>query len=240
MFQGMLEFLTDPANWSGAEGIGNRILQHLWYTGLALLIAILIALPVGLLIGHTRRGAFLAINIGNAARALPTLGLLMLIVLLMGRIGFIPVLIALVVLGIPPILTSTYAGISGVDGATIDAARGMGMTESEILRKVEIPIALPLIISGVRTATLHIVSTATIAAYVALGGLGRYVVDGLGLRDFPQMLTGAVLVALLVIILDLLFALLARVVVSDGLTGRVRKSQQVTTQTQTTPEPAGT
>ena len=130
MFQGMLDFLTDPANWSGAEGIGNRILQHLWYTGLALLIAALIALPVGLLIGHTRRGAFLAINTGNAARALPTLGLLMLIVLLMGRIGFLPVLIALVVLGIPPILTSTYAGISGVDGATIDAARGMGMTET--------------------------------------------------------------------------------------------------------------
>jgi osmoprotectant transport system permease protein len=238
MFEGMLDFLTDPANWSGAEGIGNRILQHLWYTVLALAIATAIALPVGLLIGHTRRGAFLAINIGNAARALPTLGLLMLIVLLMGRIGFLPVLIALVVLGIPPILTSTYAGISGVDPATVDAARGMGMTEGEVLRKVEIPVALPLIISGVRAATLYIVSTATIAAYVALGGLGRYVVDGLALRDFPQMLTGAVLVALLVIVLDLLFALLARLTVSDGLTGRVRTGRRTTTQT-TTPAEAG-
>lgn len=234
MIQGMLDFLTDPANWSGAEGIGNRILQHVWYTFLALGVAAVIALPVGLLIGHTRRGAFLAINLGNAARALPTLGLLTLIVLLMGRIGFTPVLVALVVLGIPPILTSTYAGVSGVDPATVDAARGMGMTGGEILRKVEIPIALPLIISGLRSATLQIVSTATIAAIVALGGLGRYVVDGLSLRDFPQMLTGAVLVALLAILLDVLFALAAWFTVSDGLTGRVSKSL-----TQTTPAEAG-
>ncbi|WP_328990103.1 ABC transporter permease [Kribbella sp. NBC_01245] len=234
MIQGMLDFLTDPANWSGAEGIGNRIVQHVWYTFLSLGMAAVIALPVGLLIGHTRRGAFLAINLGNAARALPTLGLLTLIVLLMGRIGFTPVLVALVVLGIPPILTSTYAGVSGVDPATVDAARGMGMTGGEILRKVEIPIALPLIISGLRSATLQIVSTATIAAIVALGGLGRYVVDGLSLRDFPQMLSGAVLVALLAIALDLLFALAARFTISDGLTGRVTKST-----IQTTPAEAG-
>jgi osmoprotectant transport system permease protein len=230
----MFQFLTDPVNWSGAEGIGNRILQHLGYTFLALAIAAVIAFPIGLLIGHTRRGAFLAINLGNAARALPTLGVLTLVVLLTG-IGVLPVLIALVVLGIPPILTSTYAGVSGVDAATIDAARGMGMSEGEILRKVEIPIAMPLIISGLRSATLQIVSTATIAAYVALGGLGRYVVDGLGLQDFPQMLAGAVLVALLAIVLDLAFALAARLLVSDGLTGRVRKNL-----TQTTPAPAGT
>ena len=151
---------TGPA----PEGIGNRILQHLWYTFAALGIAAVIALPVGLRIGHTRRGAFLAINLGNAARALPSLGLLMLAVLLTDRIGFLPVLIALVVLGIPPILASTYAGVSGVDPATIDAARGMGMTGREILTKVEIPIAMPLIISGLRGATLQIVSTATIAA----------------------------------------------------------------------------
>ncbi len=163
----------------------------------------MIALPIGLRIGHTRRGAFLAINLGNAARALPSLGLLMIAVLLTDDIGFLPVLIALVALGIPPILASTYAGVSGVDPATIDAARGMGMTGREILTKVEIPIALPLIISGLRSATLQIVSTATIAALVSLGGLGRYVVDGLKLRDFPQMFTGALLVALLAIVLDL-------------------------------------
>ncbi|MEU4606794.1 ABC transporter permease [Kribbella sp. NPDC023972] len=213
----MWEYLTDSYNWSGPEGIWSRILEHIWYTFAALGLSTLIALPVGLRIGHTRRGAFLAINLGNAARALPSLGLLMLAVLLTDQIGFLPVLIALVALGIPPILASTYAGLSGVDPATIDAARGMGMTGREILTKVEIPIAMPLIISGLRGATLQIVSTATIAALVSLGGLGRYVVDGLKLRDFPQMFTGALLVALLAILLDVLFALLGRVAVSDGL-----------------------
>jgi osmoprotectant transport system permease protein len=213
----MWQYLTDSFNWSGPEGITARILQHIWYTVAALGLATAIALPVGLWIGHTRRGAFLAINMGNAARALPSLGLLMLAVLITNQIGFLPVLIALVALGIPPILTSTYAGLSGVDPATIDAARGMGMTGREILTKVEIPIALPLIISGLRGATLQIVSTATIAALVSLGGLGRYVVDGLKLRDFPQMFSGALLVALLAIALDLLFALVGRLTVSKGL-----------------------
>ena len=213
----MWQYLTDSFNWSGPEGITARILQHIWYTVAALALAAVIALPIGLRIGHTRRGAFLAINLGNAARALPSLGLLMLAVLLTDQIGFLPVLIALVALGIPPILTSTYAGLSGVDPATIDAARGMGMTGREILTKVEIPIALPLIISGLRSATLQIVSTATIAALVSLGGLGRYVVDGLKLRDFPQMFSGALLVALLAIALDLLFALAGRITVSKGL-----------------------
>ena len=213
----MWEYLTDSFNWSGPEGIWARIIEHIWYTFAALGISAAIALPVGLRIGHTRRWAFLAINLGNAARALPSLGLLMLAVLLTDQIGFLPVLIALVALGIPPILASTYAGLSGVDPATIDAARGMGMTGREILTKVEIPIAMPLIISGLRGATLQIVSTATIAALVSLGGLGRYVVDGLKLRDFPQMFTGALLVALLAILLDAIFALIGRITVSAGL-----------------------
>lgn len=221
----MWEYLFDSANWSGTEGIWARILQHLWYTAVALVISVAIALPIGLRIGHTRRGAFLAINTGNAARALPSLGLLMLAVLITDQIGFLPVLIALVALGVPPILTSTYAGVSGADPAAIDAARGMGMTGSEVLRKVEIPIAMPLIISGIRAATLQIVSTATIAALVSLGGLGRYVVDGLKLREFPQMFAGAFLVAVLAVLLDLGFALLTRFVVSDGLTGRVRRTR---------------
>ncbi|WP_328524509.1 ABC transporter permease [Kribbella sp. NBC_00359] len=216
----MWQYLTDSYNWSGNEGIWARIVQHLWYTFAALGLSAVIALPIGLWIGHTRRGAFLAINLGNAARALPSLGLLMIAVLLTNQIGFLPVLIALVALGIPPILASTYAGLSGVDPATIDAARGMGMTGREILTKVEIPIALPLIISGLRSATLQIVSTATIAALVSLGGLGRYVVDGLKLRDFPQMFTGALLVALLAIGLDAIFAAIARLTVSEGLKAR--------------------
>ena len=213
----MWQYLTDSYNWSGNEGIWARIVQHVWYTFAALGLAAVVALPIGLRIGHTRRGAFLAINLGNAARALPSLGLLMIAVLLTDQIGFLPVLIALFALGVPPILASTYAGVSGVDPATIDAARGMGMTGREILTKVEIPIALPLIISGLRSATLQIVSTATIAALVSLGGLGRYVVDGLKLRDFPQMFTGALLVALLAIVLDAVFALIGRITVSQGL-----------------------
>jgi osmoprotectant transport system permease protein len=213
----MWEYLSDSFNWAGPEGIWARIVEHIWYTFAALGLSAAIALPVGLRIGHTRRGAFLAINLGNAARALPSLGLLMLAVLLTDQIGFLPVLIALVALGVPPILASTYAGLSGVDPATIDAARGMGMTGREILTKVEIPIAMPLIISGLRAATLQIVSTATIAALVSLGGLGRYVVDGLKLRDFPQMFTGALLVALLAILLDVAFAVVGRAVVSAGI-----------------------
>jgi osmoprotectant transport system permease protein len=237
----MWEYLFDPANWSGPEGIWSRIVEHLWYTGVALGLSVLIALPVGLRIGHTRRGTFLAINTGNAARALPSLGLLMLAVLITDQIGFLPVLIALVALGIPPILTSTYAGVSGADPAAIDAARGMGMTGGEVLRKVEIPIAMPLIISGVRAATLQIVSTATIAALVSLGGLGRYVVDGLKLREFPQMFAGAFLVALLAVVLDLGFALLTRFVVSDGLTGRDRRrTTKSVSEQDTSPATAGT
>ena len=216
----MWQYLTDSYNWSGNEGIWARIVEHVWYTFAALGLAAVVALPIGLRIGHTRRGAFLAINLGNAARALPSLGLLMIAVLLTNQIGFLPVLIALVALGIPPILASTYAGLSGVDPATIDAARGMGMTGREILTKVEIPIAMPLIISGLRGATLQIVSTATIAALVSLGGLGRYVVAGLKLRDFPHMFTGARLVALVAIGLDAIFAAIARLTVSEGLKAR--------------------
>lgn len=221
VFAQLIDFFADPANWTGARGIPARIGEHVWYTLLALGIATAVALPVGLVIGHTGKGAFLAINIGNAARSFPSLGLLMLLVLAMGA-GLIPALLALVVLGIPPIITATYAGVRGVEAATVDAARGMGMTEARIATHVELPIALPLIISGMRSATLQIVSTATIAAYVALGGLGRFVVDGFAVRDFGEMLTGAVLVALLAIGMDGFLVLLQRIVVSKGLTGRVR------------------
>lgn len=219
VFAQLFEFLADPLNWSGERSIPTRIIEHLWYTALSLAIAAAIALPVGLLIGHTGRGAFFAINIGNAARSFPSLGVLTLLVLLAG-LGITPVLVALVALGVPPIIASTYAGVRGVDPATIDAARGMGMTERGIVSRVELPIAFPLILSGLRSAALQIVATATIAAFVALGGLGRYVIDGLAVRDFAEMLAGAVLVALLAIVIDILFAVIGRLVVSDGLTGR--------------------
>jgi len=233
IFVELVSFLGDPEHWSGPRGIPARLVEHLLYTSVTLLIAFLIAFPVGLLIGHTGRGAFIAINVGNAARSLPTFGVLTLVVLIVG-IGLTPVLVALVILGIPPILTATYAGIQSVESATIDAARGMGMSEREILTKVEAPIALPIILSGVRSATLQIVATATIAAYVALGGLGRFLIDGLGVRDYAEMAAGATLVALLAIVLDIAFAVLARVVVSRGLTGAATGAKTVELSIETT------
>jgi osmoprotectant transport system permease protein len=210
------EWLVDSANWSGPDGIPVRLGQHLWYSGLALLLATLIALPLGLLIGHTGRGAFLAVNSANAARALPTLGLLVLVVLVLG-IGLVPVLVALVALAVPPILVNTYEGIRGVDADLKDAAKGMGMTGRQVLLRVEAPVALPLILLGMRTAAIHIVSTATIAAITSLGGLGRFIIDGLARRDYETVVGGAFLVVLLAIATQALFALVLRVVVSPGL-----------------------
>lgn len=219
-----LSFLLDGANWApgNSDGFPSRILEHVMYTGIAVVIAFVIAFPLGVLIGHTGRAAFLAINAGNAGRALPTLGVLMLVVALAGT-GLVPATVALVVLAIPPILTSTYAGVSAVDPATVDASHGVGMTRLQVAMQVEVPDALPIIFGGIRNATLQVVSTATIAAYVGLGGLGRYLFDGLALRDYPRVVAGAVLVALLAVALDLTLAALQRALVSPGIDGRAER-----------------
>jgi osmoprotectant transport system permease protein len=209
-------WLFDPANWTGSGGIPARLVEHLGYVALAMIIALVIALPVGAWVGHTGRGGFLVVGSANALRALPTLGVLILLVTPFG-LSIIGPLIALVVLAIPPLLAGTYAGLRNVDPAVVDAARGMGMRGSEVLWRVELPNALPLIIGGVRSAVLQVISTATIAAYVGLGGLGRYIFDGLAQRDFPQMIGGSLLVALLAIVVDLLLAALQKIVVSPGL-----------------------
>jgi osmoprotectant transport system permease protein len=216
---GFAAFVSDPESWTGQGGLLSRIWEHTGYTVLALALATLLALPLGLLIGHTNRGSYLAINLANGARALPTLGLLVLIALATS-IGVGPVMVALVVLGIPPILASTYAGIRNVDPSVVDAAYGMGMTGREVLWRVEVPNALPLVLSGLRAATLQIVSTATIAAVVALGGLGRPLLDSIAVRDYPQAMAAALLVAALAIVFDLFFAGLTRVVVSPGVSTR--------------------
>ena len=164
-------------------------------------IAAVIAIPIGLAIGHTGRGRFFVVNLAGAARAIPSLGLLYLMVLwlfpkLSGDSAFlVPSLIVLVVLAIPPMMSGAYAGVDEVDPAARDAAKGMGMTGLEVLRKVEVPCALPLVFSGVRSAALQVVATTTIAAVAGLGGLGRFLIDGQKVRDFPQMASGAVLVA---------------------------------------------
>ena len=206
------DWLTDPAHWAGADGITTRLLQHLGYTALTLLIASAIAIPLGLWIGHTGRFRSVAIGLAGALRALPTLGVLTLIVLFSG-IGLMPPIIALVILAIPPLLAGSYSGLESVDRNTIDAARAMGMTEGQILRKVEIPLAAPLLIGGIRSAALQVIATATVAAYVALGGLGRYLFDGIALRDTPKMLAGAVLVIMIALVFDALFAAIQKLAV---------------------------
>jgi osmoprotectant transport system permease protein len=216
---GFVDYVSDPNTWTGDTGLLARIAEHAGYTVLSLAVAALIALPIGLLIGHTNRGSFLALNIANAARALPSTGLLIFLALAIA-IGVLPAIVALVVLGVPPILASTYAGIRNVDPDTVDAAVGMGMTGQEVLWKVEVPIALPLVFSGLRAATLQIVSTATIAAVVALGGLGRPLLDNLQLRNYPEAMTAALLVAALAVAFDLFFAVVTRGVVSPGVRGR--------------------
>ena len=209
-------YLFDPAHWSGPQGVPARLVEHLGYTALTLLIALVIAVPLGAYIGHTGRGGFLVVGLANGLRALPTLGLLVLIVGALG-LGLLGPITALVILAVPPILAGTYAGVRNVDAAVVDAARGMGMREREILFGVELPNALPLIIGGIRSSVLQVISTATIAAYVALGGLGRFIIDGLAVRDFPQMVAGSLLVALLAIVADLLLAGLQKLLVSPGL-----------------------
>jgi osmoprotectant transport system permease protein len=235
-----LSYLFDPAHWSGPAGFPARLVEHLGYTTLTMLIAIVIAVPAGALVGHTGRGGFLVVGLANGLRALPTLGLLTLLVLLLG-LGLTGPIVTLVILAVPPILAGTYAGIRNVDPAIVDAARGMGMRRRDVLWRVELPNALPLVLGGIRSAALQVVSTATIAAYVALGGLGRYIFDGLAQRDFPQMVAGSVLVALLAIALDLLLAGLQRLLVSPGLRAvpdRIRRTAAPTTSTAAAPRAA--
>ncbi|MGI9000597.1 MAG: ABC transporter permease [Pseudonocardia sp.] len=212
----VVAWFADPGNWQGSTGVPARIAEHLSYTVQAVVLAALVAVPLGAVIGHTGRGGFLVIGMANGLRALPDLGLLILLVLLIG-IGLLPLTIALVVLAIPALLAGTYAGVRNVDAAVVDAARGMGMREREVLWKVELPVALPLIFGGLRTATLQVIATAVIGAFVALGGLGRYLIDGLALNDYPRMVAGALLIAVLALLVEGLLAGLQRLVVSAGL-----------------------
>ena len=222
-------WLTDPAHWTGPNGIPQRILEHLIYSGISLVIAALIAIPLGVIVGHSGRAKW-TVSLANSLRAVPSLGLLFAVALWLGpKIAsslayVIPSVIVLVLLGVPPILSGTYAGIQGVDPAARDAAQGMGMRGGEVLRKVELPCALPLLLSGIRGATLQVIATATIAASISLGGLGRYVIDGLSVSDYAEMASGAILVALLALAMDGILALVQRTAVSPGLTGRFRNT----------------
>ncbi|MFV0133018.1 ABC transporter permease [Streptomyces sp. HMX87] len=212
-------FFGDGAHWQGYDGIPHRLLEHVQYSLLALALAAAIGLPAGLLTGHTGRGGNALAFVATAARALPSFGLLVLMAVLLG-IGLLPVMIPLVVLAVPPILVTTYEAMRSVDPSPVDAARGMGMTEKRILFQVELPVALPLILSGLRSAAIQIVSTATIAAYVSLGGVGRYIIDGLYQRDYEKVVGGATLVAALALATLAVFWAAGRLTVSPGVRRR--------------------
>jgi osmoprotectant transport system permease protein len=212
-------FFSDSARWHGYDGIPTRVLEHIGYSLMALGIAAAIGLPVGLITGHTGRGGNALAFVATAARALPSFGLLVLMFVLLG-LGLLPVMIPLVVLAVPPILVTTYEAVRAVDPSPVDAARGMGLPEAKILFQVELPVALPLILSGLRSAAIQVVSTATIAAYVSLGGLGRYIVDGLYQRNYEKVVGGATLVAVLALATIAVFWLITRLAVSPGVRRR--------------------
>jgi osmoprotectant transport system permease protein len=220
LFAATWAWLVDPANW-GEGGIPARLLQHVAITVVVVVVAAVIALPVGLIVGHRRRGASWVIGVAGIGRAIPTLGLLTLCALALG-IGLAAPIIALVLLAIPPLLASTYAGVASIDPAIPGAARAIGMSPSQVVTTVELPIASGPILGGFRSATLQVVATATLAAYVADAGLGRFIMSGLKSRNYPEMLGGSILVVILALVLDGAFVLAIRL----GRARRGRPSSQ--------------
>lgn len=210
------QWLTDPQNWTGTTGVPVRALEHLGYSGLTVLLAVVIAVPVGLYVGHTGRGRIAVIALAGVLRALPTLGVLTLFVLLAG-LGLMPPVWALVILAVPPLLAGTYAGIAAVERDVVDAARSMGMTELQILFLVEVPNGLGVIFGGFRAAVLQVVATVAVVAFINLGGLGRFLIDGLAVADYGRVLGGAVIIALMAIVVDGALAMVQRFIVSPGL-----------------------
>lgn len=234
-------WFADPANWSGRDGIPVRLGEHLILSGIPLLLALVIALPVGTYVGHTGRGSSVAINLANVGRAIPTLAILVIAFILLsrplvdaglrGEAGEVAAIVSMVFLALPPIVTNTYVGLSDVDRDLLDAGRGMGMTGGQLLARVELPIALPVVLAGIRTAAVQVVATATLGAVVATGGIGRYLIDGIAQRKYEEMFAGAVLVALLAIATELIFGWLQRRTLSTGLrpqrNGRLQSTAQV-------------
>lgn len=227
------DFMTSTANYHGGGGIPTRLWEHVQMSVLALVIAMVIALPVGLLVGHRRKGGFFAITIGNLGRALPSFGILAIVFPLtlrylhVGSLGFVATLITLVLLAIPPIMLNTFVGTREVDRDTIEAARGMGLSGSQILMGVELPLAAPLIVAGLRTAATAVVATATLGAFVSWGGLGRFIVDGLSQGDQGQLVAGAFLVALLAVVTEATFAVLQKTVTPRTASSSHRRGRKI-------------
>jgi len=218
-----LQWIFDPVNWSGPNGIPVRLGEHIVYSLLTLLLAGIIALPIGFAIGHSGRFRGISVGASGALRALPTLGLVVYLALVTTNLTIVPPLIALTILAIPPILAGAYSGLESVDRATIDAARAIGMTGWQVFTKVELPLALPLVLGGIRSGALQVIATWTVAAILPVGGLGRFLFDGIAVQDYPEMLGGSIIVVALALVSDGLFAITQRLVVPRGvLAGRVR------------------
>ncbi|QAY60872.1 ABC transporter permease [Microbacterium protaetiae] len=221
-----MSFIIDAIRWifsgelSGTDPIPVAIGIHLLFTLVSVLVAIVIAVPLGWLIGHTGRGRDIAVAVSGAARAIPSFGLFILLVLLMGVIHKPEAaVVTFVILGIPSILAGAYAGFEAIDRSVIDAGRAMGMTPWQVLWRIEVPLGLPLLVAGIRSAVLQVVATVTIAAYVGIGGLGQYIITGLPLRKLDMVLGGAIIVAVLALALDGLFALAQRASTPRALRG---------------------
>jgi osmoprotectant transport system permease protein len=210
------QWLVNSEHWSGSDGIPIRVWEHVQVSFIALAIAALIAVPLGLWIGHTRRGQIVMVQLANVGRSIPSLAIMSIAFLLAVKFsptvafGFPPIVLALTLLGIPVILINTYVGIQQVDPDTIEAARGMGMSGRQVLARIEIPLAIPLILTGMRLAAVQIIATAGLWALAAGGALGRYIVDGFALQEPDRIVAGAVLIAVLAIGADLVFSLLTR------------------------------
>ncbi|GAA2346435.1 ABC transporter permease [Streptomyces kunmingensis] len=216
---GAYDWLSTGANWQGEKGVWHRLAEHLYFSGVALGVACLIALPLALWLGHIGKGGALAINVSNVGRAVPTLAVLVLLTLTpLGRHGDVPTLIALVLFAVPPLLTNAYVGMREVDRSVVEAARGMGMSGRQVFARVELPLAYPLVMTGLRSAAVQVIATATLAAMAGEGGLGRIITAGFNLQDTPQVVAGAVLVAALALLVEGVFVGVGRVL--DPMRGR--------------------
>jgi len=212
----VLQWLVNPAHWAGPDGIPIRLVQHIQLSAESVAIGALLALPVGIVLGHYGRFGNLAINISNVGRAVPSFGILVIAFQVFG-LGDLPIIISLTALAIPPMVTNTYVALREVDADIKEAARGMGYRELAQILRVEIPLAVPLIMAGVRTSAVQVVATATLAALVAGGGFGRYVIDGFAQQDYTKLVAGAILVALLALATELALAGAQRVLVPRGI-----------------------
>ncbi|MET9493585.1 ABC transporter permease [Streptomyces sp. NPDC006552] len=216
---GAYDWLSTGANWQGEKGVWHRLTEHLYFSGVALAVACLLALPLALWLGHIGKGGALAINVSNVGRAVPTLAVLVLLTLTpLGRHGDVPTLIALVLFAVPPLLTNAYVGMREVDRSVVEAARGMGMSGRQVFARVELPLAYPLVMTGLRSAAVQVIATATLAAMAGEGGLGRIITAGFNLQDTPQVVAGAMLVAALALLVEAVFVALGRAL--DPMRGR--------------------